>query len=70
MVANDNSFQLLIVSNSLGKIEQVGSIDQATNGQEAVDLVKRNETNSKCRYYDLIFLDLDMPMLNGYEACG
>ena len=27
------------------------------------------ERKLNCRQYDIIFLDLDMPILNGYEAC-
>ena len=34
-------------------------------------MVKKAELgNSDQKYYDLIFLDLHMPMLNGYEACS
>ena len=47
----------------------VESIDKATNGQEAVEFIKKNEMKAQKRYYDLIFLDLDMPILNGYETC-
>lgn len=37
-----------------------------------MDLVKQNEklnTEKNCHYYDAIFLDLEMPILNGHEAC-
>ena len=43
MIANDNSFQLLIICNSLKIMTNVERIDQATNGQEALDLVMQNE---------------------------
>jgi len=35
--------------------------DHAINGQEAVDLVMQNE-------YDLVLMDLNMPVMDGYEA--
>ncbi|MCL2203857.1 MAG: response regulator [Defluviitaleaceae bacterium] len=38
-------------------------IDTAENGQEAVDMVLK-----KKRKYDLIFMDLNMPVMSGYEA--
>ena len=44
-------------------------MDQAKNGQEAFDLVKSNEKVPNGWYYDLIFLDLNMPIMNGYESC-
>ena len=59
----------MIVVGALGLIDKIETIDQATNGQEAVDLIKQKETNAQERYYDLIFLDLNMPILNGYETC-
>ncbi|KAA3612490.1 MAG: response regulator [Calditrichaeota bacterium] len=37
------------------------SIETALNGQEAVEMVKSNN-------YDLIFMDIQMPVLNGVEA--
>ena len=43
----------------------MGKIDQATNGQEALDLVKKNRGDP----YDLVLLDLDMPILDGYDCC-
>ena len=36
----------------------------ARNGQEAVDLFK----NAPDNFYDLIFMDIQMPFMNGYEA--
>lgn len=39
-------------------------IETAENGREAVDMV----VASKEGYYDLILMDLQMPVMNGYEA--
>ena len=50
----------------------VDKIDTAHNGQEALDLVMENEVSyakGDSRYYDLVFLDLGMPIKDGYEAC-
>ena len=35
-----------------------------TNGKEAVEQFERMEEG----YYDLIFMDIQMPVMNGYEA--
>ena len=41
--------------------DYAGKIEIAENGQQAVDLCKRNK-------YDVILMDLHMPVMNGYEA--
>ncbi len=38
-------------------------VDQASNGKEAVDMVKDNK-------YDLVILDIRMPEMDGIEALG
>ena len=71
LVANDDMFQLLIISNSLTSLKYIERIDQASNGQEALDLVINNEKKNALtgeKFYDLIFLDLGMPIKDGYEA--
>lgn len=52
-------------------LPNVGIIDQACNGKHAVDLVTQNEKVALAageRYYDIIFLDINMPIKDGYEA--
>lgn len=39
-------------------------VETVNNGQEAVEAVLRNPPF----YYDLIFMDIQMPVMNGYEA--
>ena len=39
-------------------------IEKAYNGQEAVQMVREKP----CGYYDLIFMDIQMPVMDGYEA--
>ena len=40
------------------------SVDQAENGRMAVEMMER----SPLYYYDLIFMDIQMPVMDGYEA--
>ena len=49
--------------------DNVGKIDKATNGQEAFECVRDNEHPNEERTYDMIFIDLEMPIKNGFEAC-
>ena len=39
-------------------------VDTAENGKEAVDTI----SSSKHGYYDLVLMDIQMPVMNGYEA--
>ena len=39
-------------------------MEHADNGQTAVDMVR----NSEPRYYNVVLMDVQMPIMNGYEA--
>ncbi len=59
LLAEDNKTNQEII---VGLLENSGiKIDIASNGQEAVSLYKQNS-------YELIFMDLQMPVMDGYEA--
>ncbi len=62
LAAEDNEINAEILTELLD-IEEV-SCDIASNGQEAVE--KFNA--SKVGQYDIIFMDIQMPVMNGYEA--
>lgn len=64
---------LLVEDNDLNReiaVEIIGetgvSIECAVNGQEAVQMYEDHEDN----YYDLIFMDIQMPIMDGYTAVG
>ena len=59
LVAEDNKFNQVVVKSML---ERIGiSVDLAENGAEALELFERNQ-------YDLIFMDIRMPIMNGYDC--
>ena len=67
----NKKFKILIVDDQQKNIQVLGSllrqedyiIGVATNGQQALDsLVESND-------YDLVLLDINMPVMNGFEAC-
>ncbi|WP_456431219.1 response regulator [Nitratifractor sp.] len=59
LVAEDNPINQKLIRTTL---EQFGAdVTLASNGQEAFDLRKQND-------YDLIFMDIQMPVLNGIDA--
>jgi signal transduction histidine kinase/CheY-like chemotaxis protein len=59
LVAEDSSVNMTITRKFLQRWDVI--IHEAVNGQEAVDLFKQNE-------YDLVLIDLDMPVMDGYQA--
>ncbi len=62
---------LLVEDNELNReiaaelLESIGiCVEMAFDGQQAVDILKEKPEN----YYDLIFMDIQMPVMNGYDA--
>ena len=59
LLAEDNSINQRVASLMFF---QIGfTCDVASNGHEAFEMYKQNQ-------YDLIFMDLQMPLLDGFEA--
>jgi two-component system sensor histidine kinase/response regulator len=59
LLVDDNKMNLLIASKFLKKWQ--ANVDEANDGQIAVDMVKD-------KMYDLIIMDLQMPVMDGFEA--
>lgn len=62
LVAEDNEINMEIAVELLTSVGAV--VDTAFNGQEAVDKFSESEIG----YYDLILMDVQMPVLDGYSA--
>lgn len=60
LIVDDNEYNLIVVRDTLSAKAEL-AITEARNGQEAVDLFKENE-------FDLILMDVQMPVMDGYEA--
>ncbi|MCI8633920.1 MAG: response regulator [Lachnospiraceae bacterium] len=62
LLTDDNDLNLEIAQAIL---EEAGfSVETAANGQIAVDMLKASQPG----YYQLILMDVQMPVMNGYEA--
>ncbi len=61
LIAEDSEFNMILAKAFLEKILPKVQIIEAKNGREAVTLFQEHSA-------DLIFMDIQMPQLNGYEA--
>ncbi len=62
LLVEDNEINREIATTIL--LETGFSLETAVNGQEAVDMV----TSSKPGHFDMILMDVQMPVMDGYEA--
>ncbi len=62
LLVEDNTLNLEIATELLGMTGI--QVDTAENGREAVDRFAAAPEN----YYDIIFMDIQMPVMGGYEA--
>ena len=62
LLVEDNELNLEIASELLGMTGI--QVETAENGQEAADKFAASPTE----YYDIIFMDIQMPVMDGYEA--
>ena len=60
LIVDDEEFNRLLLNAILSKYNV--SLTEATNGNEAVDLIRNNK-------YDLVLMDIRMPEKNGIDAC-
>lgn len=59
LLAEDNNFNQLMITTALGKLGY--QVEIANDGSEVLEIVSRNT-------YDLIFMDVEMPKMDGKEA--
>jgi len=59
LIVDDVQSMRLVVKFTLESME-LKNVDQASNGKQAIDLIKKN-------HYDLVISDMEMPVLNGVE---
>ncbi|CAG8908343.1 unnamed protein product [Penicillium egyptiacum] len=62
LVVDDNNINLHLMMTFMNK-RKVVVLDKAENGRAAVDAVERMQQG-----YDLIFMDMSMPVMDGFEA--
>lgn len=66
LIVEDMNINRILLKNILKNFEEIKYIDEAVNGIEAVEkIIKAYKENNK---YDIIFLDIIMPMQSGYHV--
>jgi CheY-like chemotaxis protein len=65
---DDNMFNLIPLELILKEMFNI-TVDKAMNGREAVNLFSNNIQKKCCETrYKLVLMDLQMPIMDGYEA--
>ena len=67
LIANDEPMQLYVI-NSMFQRHDI-STNVAQNGFEAYNMVLKSMQDKNNSLFDLIVLDLNMPISNGFETC-
>jgi len=67
LVVDDNPFNLMVIKSLISSKLEV-KCDQSLHGKQGLDKVLFAENRDCCGQYKLVLLDLDMPVMNGYET--
>jgi CheY-like chemotaxis protein len=61
LVVDDNDFNQMVAVDTLQSLFPQAAIDTADNGKVAVEQLHK-------KHYDLVLMDIQMPVMDGYEA--
>ena len=64
LIVDDSSYNLFVMQELLQTIPVIKIIKTAMNGQECLDLLKENKSQS----FDVVFLDIQMPIMDGMQT--
>ena len=67
LLIDDDQADIYLAKRALKKCRTPVAIQVARHGEDALSLLKREGQHSAARRPDLIFLDLNMPRMNGHE---
>ena len=68
LIVDDDEFNILALSKLILIFGY--ETEYATDGQIAIDMIKKKaHKDCGCTSYDLVFMDCNMPIMNGYDTC-
>jgi two-component system sensor histidine kinase BarA len=68
LIVDDNTFNIMVAETLFSEMRQFDiDYDSALNGQFAINKIVESHRQGK-RPYDIIFLDLNMPVMDGFEV--
>lgn len=67
LLIDDDAVNNFIVINTLKRLDIADKITAATNGLEAIDLIKSYISDNQNDLPKIIFLDINMPIMDGWE---
>ena len=70
LIANDEQFILLMIQHVFQQSSIPCSTETVINGLQAFKKVKEAAEADPPVFYDLIVLDLSMPIIDGFETCS
>jgi len=70
MLVDDNKIDLFVNEKTIEKVGVSSKIKSFSNSVSAINYLKLLESNARCQSIfapDIIFLDINMPLLNGFQ---
>ncbi|MBA4300278.1 Response regulator receiver domain-containing protein [Algoriphagus alkaliphilus] len=68
LLVEDNEGDILLMNEALLKRPSVKKVSIAKNGQDGIDFVNKEKSFQAAETPDLIILDINLPLKNGYEV--